>query len=259
MSFPLPGANGVATEPEEGRWSTHEDLLRFILGPDYRKYLESTGIVNRPVVRHLRSTYTAPQLVLMLTGIVLSLVALTFVVFPQSLFFLGLVRTPVSLAAIGGPGTTSFSGPGNISLETSAATRVEWADGDYHQVLGYTLANKGDLYTYPTILVSLLDAKGTTLDTLNFGGVLGPGMKVSGKLYWGRLEGNGNAVAFLVRVSAAKETTSNLYVPPSAATTKTAKPATATAAPSKGVLQQAPPATVTAPPSSPATPASPKP
>jgi len=199
--------------------STHEDLLRFILGPDYRRYVEGTRLAGRPVVRHLRGRYTAPQLVLMLLGTILGTMALIFTLLPQSLFLLGFIKTPTPLAAAGPKPSAGVAAVtlGSLSLETSVTTTVEWFEGDYRQALTYTLRNRGRLYSYPTVTVVLVDSRGVPLNKLSFGmpaGALPPGKTLAGRFYWGRTAADMRATGYLLSLSAAEETTGNAYVAP---------------------------------------------
>jgi len=194
--------------------STHEDLMRYVMGEDYHEELVGPDVGERPVVRHVRGGKTPLMVILMALGSFLMVLALTFVAYPRSLFYVGLVPTPAPIpvqSRNGAPGTTSFSS-GSITLQVGDKSVPEWSGGDFRHGLRYTSTNLGSLYVYPTVLLVLLDRKGRPVESLVFTtgkGVLAPGEVAKGVFYWPRDAGDGRAVAFRVTFQTGEGTGTN--------------------------------------------------
>lgn len=197
--------------------STHEDLLRFILGDEYEALNPDGGPREVLVMRHVRRRGTVLRAVLILLAVGFASLALIFGLFPRSMFLVGILDTPVPLAAsTDGFGTPSYAQSGSITVQTEEKTRVEWYAGDYRHALDYTFINGGDSYAYPTLVVDLRAADGRVLDSLPFGigsGVVPPDGEGEGTIYWGRDTAGGMAASFSVRLRIGKESTTDPLAP----------------------------------------------
>lgn len=180
--------------------NTHEELMQYVLSHQSTDNATNNTLAEDdnknktplPVIRHPKQTGGVAVFVLTMVGIFTISLAFLFFFYPRSVFFAGLLPTPVPIEVSGSEGSnTVFSTEDGLILTVDNKTKIEWTGRDFRHSLEYSVVNKSNFYSYPTISLNIKNLNGETINTLEFAlsdDSIAPGKSVKNKLFWDDLK-----------------------------------------------------------------------